>query len=127
MIGRQGCIYLISSVYRPGAIYFAMALENQYFIPDTAANDEFNILQINYCGLTHYIIEIPNTYYDIAQTLATEYNLKLVSGKPEAIGHESFRFSCAADTCFTLETLDQSLLERDLRMILTREHSISPM
>ena len=118
---RQGCIYLIGCLYRPGALRFATSLESVYFPPDTDANDDYNIYQINYCNLPHYIIEVPCDCYEKAVKLATMYNLKLVNGKPNNPAADEFRLSCAGDQCFTLETLDMSLLPADLHEVLSAE------
>jgi hypothetical protein len=108
--GRQGCIYFIGCLIRPGAIDFATQLEEQYFAPDTSANEDYNIIQINYSCLPHYIIEVPQGCHQLANELATLYNLKLVNGKPQSIGGEAFALSCSGDMCFTLETLDHARL-----------------
>jgi len=101
---RQGCIYLIACLLRPGAIDFATQLEEDFFTPDTDANSDYNIIQINYCSLPHYILELPCAIYPEAEALAREYNLQLVPGKPHCIGGSEFSLSCSGDMCFTLET-----------------------
>ena len=119
--GRAGCIYIISCLLRPGAIYFATELEEQYFSPDTSANDDYTLFQLTYCGLPHYIIEIPSHSYGHAMDVAKRYNLIMVNGKPNSPSAGEFRLSCAGDQCFTLETLDQSILPVDLSDMLKRE------
>jgi hypothetical protein len=104
---KAGCIYIICHILRPGGISFATELEHRHYPPDEPINDLFSIFNVTYQGGVHFVIELPTgkQAYDQACSVAAEFNLKLVPGKPYN-GVEEFPVNCLADHCFVLETVD---------------------
>lgn len=116
--GKSGSIYLICSMIRPGAVWFATRLEHEHYPVNTPLNDGYNFFRTVYAGLDYYIIEIPEADIDVADALARQCNLKLVNGKPYSPGKEEFNLLCAATHCYTLETLDhKNKFREDYRMV----------
>jgi hypothetical protein len=106
--GKKGFIYIIGMYFRPGCLSYATDLEHKYFSPKCPdLNELYNLFTIKYDSIMYFIIEIPSTVevFEKCQTLASEYNLKLVEGKPWN-GVTEFPVKCLADACFTLEILD---------------------
>jgi hypothetical protein len=108
---KNGCMYIICHIYRPGGITFANELEHQFYPPDEPVNEVFQIFNVTYNGGPHFAIEIPagKQAYEQAASLATQINLKLVPGKPYN-GVDEFPIKCSADKCFVLETVDHASL-----------------
>ncbi len=108
---KNGCMYIICHLTRPGGLSFAMDLEHRYYNPSEAINETFQIFNVTYDGGTHFVIEIPagRESYNQATEVAAEFNLKLVPGKPFN-GLEEFPVRCTADKCFVLETVDHDKL-----------------
>jgi hypothetical protein len=109
---KQGCMYFICHLFRPGGLTFATELEHRFYPPDEAINEVFQIFNVTYGAGPHYAIEIPASKqaYQQAETLAEEMNLKLVPGKPFN-GQDEFPIRCAADKCFVLETAVHDAME----------------
>lgn len=108
---KNGCMYIICHLTRPGGVSFAMELEHRYYYPGEAINEIFQIFNVTYDGGTHFVIEIPAGLqaYNQVTEVAAEFNLKIVPGKPFN-GHEEFPVRCTADKCFVLETVDHEIL-----------------
>jgi hypothetical protein len=119
---KQGHFYLIGCTARPGALRFATQLEYHHYTPETPLNDQYNIFHTIYNKTPFYIIEVPSTDRIQIDKLATKCNLKLVNGKPFAPGQDSFRLVCDGSLCFTLETLDHSILPHDLHTMMKKEY-----
>jgi hypothetical protein len=102
LLAKKACLYIISHMYRPKAIQFAVELENLYYPPDTDSNDSYQIFNVTYEGGMHYVIEIPMQDYHKAEKLANNHGLKMVAGKPFN-GIKEFPVNCSADACFVLE------------------------
>lgn len=122
LVAKQGYIYLIGCTIRPGAVRFATQLEHLHYAPQTQLNELYNIFHTLYNKSPYYILEVPTTDHEKIVELAAECNLKLVNGKPFAPGQSSFRLICDSNSCFTLETLDLSILPSDLRPLLKKEY-----
>ena len=105
--GRNGCIYIVCPLVRPGALMFATKLEHEHYPVGSVLNDAYHIFHINYCDTPYYIIEIPGSDLGTASRLAQECNLKPLNGKPFSPGH-NFNLLCDAMSCFTLESYNAS-------------------
>jgi hypothetical protein len=91
---------------RPGTLSFATELEHEFFPPDTDENELYSIFQLKYCGMPHFIIEIPRHSFKIAETLSKKCGLNMVNGKPTSTKSTDppFGLICNSVACFTLET-----------------------
>lgn len=109
---KAGCVYIIGQLHRPGCMTFALELEHKHFSPDDEEqNGNFNMFMTKYGDddVLFYIIEIPgSTPITKCEQIATQCNLKLVNGKPFD-GHSEFPADCAANACFTLETVNHNI------------------
>jgi hypothetical protein len=117
--GKKGSVYLISNLSRQNTLTFVTRLEWEQYPPGTERNDDFNVFVMFFQGLLHNIIEIPAKNYLSAAELAAQLSLKLVPGRPVAIGHgprpdEQFRLNVSDDRCFTLEWDSARSAEMDI-------------
>lgn len=121
---KMGYSYIIGCLTRPGVVMFTTKLEYMHYPPNTELNDGYNIFRIMYAGAQFCIIEIPSADCQVAEQLAKECNLKFVNGKPYNATSEEFRLACDSRSCFTLETIDHTMLpgtDHELQKILQSE------
>jgi hypothetical protein len=117
IMAKQGHLYVIGMLHRPGIASFMYYLEHQYFPPaEVTLNDLYQLYHTDYQTVTYLIAEIPAkgavTSSQLHQ-LAANYGLRLVNGKPFD-GQSEFPIECTADACFTLETADHGLFRQQL-------------
>uniref|UniRef100_A0A6C0J4H9 Uncharacterized protein n=1 Tax=viral metagenome TaxID=1070528 RepID=A0A6C0J4H9_9ZZZZ len=120
---KQGCVYIIGYVYRPGCVSFSVELEHVHYPPDTDLNTLYQIFSVKYNDMMHYVIEIKknNTSIEQCYKLSCKHNLKLVSGKPWN-GTDEFPVKCMPEACFTLETIKHDkYTEQDLKYVIQSE------
>jgi hypothetical protein len=121
---KNGYLYIIGCLMRPGVLTFATDLEYHHYPPDTDLNDAYNIYRITYAEAPFYIIEIPSKDYKIAEQVAAIMNLKLQNGKPYNALAGEFRLACDSHSCFSLETLDHTAMPDDASKALRCEYEI---
>jgi hypothetical protein len=119
MQGKKGSIYIIGNLSRSNTLTFVTRLEWEQYRPGTDRNDDINVFVMFFQGLLHNIIEIPARDYPMAKELAGQLSLRLVPGRPVAMGHgpspdEKFRLNVSDDRCFTLEWNNAVTAEMDI-------------
>lgn len=115
LVGKQGAIYIIGQIHRPGTMSFMVELEHTHYDPaNEELNEAFHVFTLMYNNAMFFVIELdPYERPDTAtlHALALRYRLELVNGKPYN-GKYEFPARCAPDTCFTLETRNHDELSR---------------
>jgi len=120
---KQGYIYIVGYIYRPGCLTFTTELEHTCFPPNTELNELFNIYMVTYTEMMFNVVEIPKTNETLEHcySIANSSGLRLVPGKPWN-GKKEFPVNCKPDACFTLETAKHSkYANQDLRSVIQKE------
>lgn len=102
--------YLIgANPRRLGGKAFMVFLEYQHFVPDTPANADYELFQMEWLWSTWILVLIPKDKAPLADALMVELGLRASDGIPHLIDHTGVHpFPVHGDNLFTIENVPGS-------------------
>ena len=136
---KSNYLYIILTMYRPGAVTFMTKLEHEFFPPhDQKLNDLYTVHFMKHEEQPYVVLGVPMEYLEQCKNLAEQNCLKLVNGTPVTtyikeindgdnepeIDQRPFPIHHSLDLTYTLENLKSYEAPERLQKALQIERNL---